>query len=155
RPTGADQLGRLIAVRGAKGGVGATVVAANLAVAIRRQTGQPTVLVDGHLFAGDVCVALDLKPTRSVIDLVRHLNALDEDMLRNSVTEHASGLAVLAAPPEYEDADAVRPDEFQHVLDALRAHFAYVVVDCAPSVDQNTLATLDLADVLVLVSTPE
>jgi pilus assembly protein CpaE len=155
RPTGADQLGRLIAVRGAKGGVGATVVATNLAVAIRRQTGQPTVLVDGHLFAGDTCVALDLKPTRSVIDLVRHLNALDEDMLRNSVTEHASGLVVLAAPPEFEDAEAIRSDEFQHLLDALRAHFAYVVVDCAASVDQNTLATLDLADVLVLVSTPE
>jgi pilus assembly protein CpaE len=152
---GADRLGRLIAVRGAKGGVGTTVVAANLAVAIRRQTAQPTVLVDGHLLAGDVCVALDVKPTRSSIDLVRHLNGLDDDMLRNTVTEHASGLAVLAAPPEFEDAEAIRADEFQRLLDALRAHYRYVVVDCPPSVDQNTLAALDLADVLLLVSTPE
>jgi pilus assembly protein CpaE len=155
RPTGADKVGRLIAVRGAKGGVGATVVASNLAVAIRRLTKQPTALVDGHFFGGDVPVALNLKPARSMIDLTRHLNGLDEDMLRNTLTEHPSGLLVLAAPQDFEDAEAIRPDDYQHVLDAVRTHYAYVVVDCSPAVDQNTLAALDMADVLVLVSTPE
>jgi pilus assembly protein CpaE len=155
RSNGTDKLGRLIAVRGAKGGVGTTVVATNLAVALRRQTRQPTVLVDGHLFGGDVSVALDLKPSRSLIDLVRHLNGIDDEMLRNTLAEHASGLAVLAAPPEFEDAEAIRADEFQRVLDDLCARYTYVVVDCSPTVDQITLAALDMADMLLLVSTPE
>jgi pilus assembly protein CpaE len=155
RPNDTEKPGRLIAVRGAKGGVGATVVASNLAVAIRRQTRQLTALVDGHFFGGDASIALDLKPTRSVIDLVHHLNGLDEEMLRNTLTDHPSGLAVLAAPPEFEDAEAIRADEFQRVLEAVRLHYAYAVVDCSPTVDQNTLSALDMADVLLLVSTPE
>jgi pilus assembly protein CpaE len=152
---GAQDIGRLIAVRGAKGGVGASVVATNLAIAIRRRTGQPTALVDGHFFGGDISVALDLKPARSLIDLVRQVNGLDEDMLRATLTEHPSGLAVLPAPLDFEDADAIHADEYQRVLDVLRMHYMYVIVDCSPAMDQNTLTALDMADVLLLVSTPE
>jgi pilus assembly protein CpaE len=150
-----DSLGRLIAVRGAKGGVGASVVATNLAIAIREQTKQATALVDGQFFGGDVPVALNLKPTRSLLDLARHLNGLDGDMLRATLVEHSSGLAVLAAPPDFEDAEAIRSDDYQRVLDALRTHYAYVIVDCSPAVDQNTLTALDMADLLLVVSTPE
>jgi pilus assembly protein CpaE len=145
----------LIAVRGAKGGVGASVVATNLAIAIREQTKQATALVDGQFFGGDVPVALNLKPTRSLLDLARHLNGLDGDMLRATLVEHSSGLAVLAAPPDFEDAEAIRSDDYQRVLDALRTHYAYVIVDCSPAVDQNTLTALDMADLLLVVSTPE
>jgi pilus assembly protein CpaE len=147
--------GRLIAVRGAKGGVGTSVIAANLAIAIRKLTRQPTALVDGHFYGGDVSVTLNLKADRSVIDLMRHLNDLDEDMLRSTLVEHPSGITVLAAPPEFEEAEAIRADEYQQVLDALCAHYAYVVVDCSPSVDQNSLTALDMAHVVLLVSTPE
>jgi pilus assembly protein CpaE len=69
--------------------------------------------------------------------------------------EHSSGLAVLAAPPDFEDAEAIRSDDYQRVLDALRTHYAYVIVDCSPAVDQNTLTALDMADLLLVVSTPE
>jgi pilus assembly protein CpaE len=65
---GTAATGQLIAVRGTKGGVGATAVAINVAVALKRRTKQSTVVVDGHFFGGDVPVALNLAPNRSIVD---------------------------------------------------------------------------------------
>ncbi len=121
RPAQTQKAGHLVAVRGTKGGVGATAIATNLAVSIQRGTGLPTVLVDGHLFGADVPAALN----------------------------------VVQAPTEFEQAESIRASDFHRVLDALRSQFAYVVVDCPPSVDQITLTTMDMADTFLLITTPE
>jgi pilus assembly protein CpaE len=155
RPASAPPSGHLIAVRGTKGGVGTTAIATSLAVAIQRRSKQPTVLVDGHFFGGDVPVALNLAPNRSLVDLTAHFDRLDDDLLEATLAQHASGVEVLAGPPEFEQAEAIRADQYQAVLEALRDRFAYVVVDCSPFLDQNSLAALDLADTLLLVTTPE
>lgn len=152
---GKVRAGQLIAVRGTKGGVGATAIAANLAFAIQRGTGLPTVLVDGHLFGADVAATLNLAPARSLIDLMPHLDRLDDDLISATLAKHASGLSVLAAPGEFEHAESIRADDFHRVLDALRAQFPYVVVDCPPSVDPNTLTVMDMADTLLVITTPE
>jgi pilus assembly protein CpaE len=80
---------------------------------------------------------------------------IDDDLIATTLADHHSGIAVLSAPPEFEQADAITADEFRQVLDALRQHYQYVVVDCAPTVDRITLATMDAADLLLLVTTPE
>jgi pilus assembly protein CpaE len=147
--------GRLIAVRGAKGGVGATVIATNLAVAIRRQSDRRVVLVDANFFGGDVPGALNLVPDGNIADLLPHLHVLDDDLLASTLVEHPSGVAVLAAPTEFERAEAIRSEEFQRVLEVLRARYDYVVLDCSPFLDHNTVAALDQADLVLLVSTPE
>jgi pilus assembly protein CpaE len=155
RPPDGVRLGRLIAVRGAKGGVGTTLLAANLAIAIKRRANASTALVDGQFFGGDVPVMLNLAATRSIADLIPHLDRLDDDMLGSTTAEHASGIAVLAAPPEFEQAETIRADEYQRVLEALRARYAYVVVDCSPVLDQNSITAMDMADTLLLIATPE
>ena len=146
---------RVIAVRGAKGGVGSSVLATNLAVAIRRLTRQRVVLVDGHFFGGDVAVMLDLVPDRSLADLIAHLQNLDDELVASSLVDHSSGLGVRAAPAELERAEAITAEELQRVLEALRTRYDFVVVDTAPFLDQNSLVVLDMADLLLLVSTPE
>jgi pilus assembly protein CpaE len=150
-PTG----GRLIAVRGAKGGVGTTAIASSLAVAIKRRGKEATALVDGHFLGGDVSVALNVAPNRSLVDLLPHLDRLDDDMLYTTMVEHATGVGVLAAPPEFEQAESITAAEYRRVLDAVRARYAYVVVDCSPFLDQNSIAALDMADTILLVTTPE
>jgi pilus assembly protein CpaE len=154
-PSDGAQRGQLIAVRGAKGGVGATLIATNLALAIKRRAGESMALVDGHFFGGDVSVMLDVAPTRTIADLIPHLDRLDDDLIASTMREHASGVAVLAAPNEFEQAESIRPDDFQRVLDALRTRYAYVVVDCSPFLDQNSIAVLDMADTVLLVATPD
>jgi len=147
--------GQLIAVRGSKGGVGTTAVATNLAVALHRQTKQPVALVDGDFFAGDVLAALNLESNRSVMDLISNAAHFDDDLLNTTFVTHSSGIDVLAAPSDFEQVERVKADAYQHMLEELRNHYAYVVVDCATGLDANTLAAVDVADVLLLVTTPE
>jgi pilus assembly protein CpaE len=147
--------GLLLAVRGTKGGVGTTAVATNLAIALHRQTKQPTVLVDGNFFAGDVPAALNLTTNRSVMDLLSNLSRLDDDVLTTTLAQHSSGIHVLAAPTEFEQVETIKADAYQRILEELRNRYAYVVVDCSVFMDESTLAALDLADLLLLVATPE
>ncbi len=152
---GGKNRGHVVTVRGAKGGVGATVIAANLAVAMARSSKRRVVLVDANFFGADAGVALNLAPEQSVADLAARVQALDDEVIEATLAHHPSGVALLAAPPELERADAVAPEELQQILDALRERFEYVVVDTSPFLDQNSLVTLDMADVLLLVCTPE
>jgi pilus assembly protein CpaE len=153
--TSAAQGGRLIVVRGAKGGVGGTVVATNLAVAIRRLTGERVALVDAHPFGGDIALALNLVPARTLADLIPHLNSLDDDLLASAMTPHQSGVNVLAAPFDPEHGDMISAEQFYKVLEGVRARHDYVIVDSGPSVDPNSITALDMAELLLLVSSPE
>ena len=147
--------GRLIDVRGSKGGVGTTTTAVNLAIALHRETEKSVALVDGHLFSGDTSAALNITHNRSISDLVAHLAHLDDDLVATTLADHRSGIAVLSAPSEFEQADTITADDFRQILDALRKRYQYVVVDSAAAVDQITLATMDAADLLLLLTTPE
>jgi pilus assembly protein CpaE len=147
--------GQLIAVRGSKGGVGTTAIAANLAVSLQRQTRQSVALIDGDLFAGDVLAALNLSANRSLMDLLSNAARFDDELLAKTFVTHSSGIDVLAAPSDFEQAERVKADVYQHMLEELRNHYAFIVVDCATGLDSTTLAAIDVADILLLVSTPE
>ena len=147
--------GRLIAVRGTKGGVGTTAIATSLAVAVHRQTKQPTVLVDGYFYGGDVPVALNITPHRSILDLLPQLDRLDDDIFDTTLARHSSGVDVLAAPSDFEHVESIKAEPYQQVLEALRTRYAFVIVDCSPFLDQTTIAALDQADTVLLVTTPD
>lgn len=150
-----EEGGHLIAVRGAKGGVGATVIAANLAIALKRASGQRVVLVDGNLFGGDATLALDVLTNRSLTDLIPQLHALNQEFIDATVVTHSSGIDVLAAPLELERAESITPEQFQRVLEAMCTQYDFVIVDTSPFLDQNSLVVLDMASVILLVCTPE
>jgi pilus assembly protein CpaE len=147
--------GQLIAVRGSKGGVGTTSIAVNLAVALHRQANQPVALVDGDLFAGDVLAALNLASNRSVMDLLSNASRFDDELLTKTFVTHSSGIDVLAPPSDFEQVERIKAEIYQHTLEELRNHYAFVVVDCPTGLDANTLAAIDAADVVLLVTTPE
>jgi pilus assembly protein CpaE len=124
-------------------------------MALHRQTKQSVALVDGDMFAGDVLAALNLSSNRSILDLLSNIGRFDDDLLTTTFVTHSSGVDVLAAPPDFEQVERVKADTYQHTLEEVRNHYAYVVVDCATGLDANTLAAIDVADVLLLVTTPE
>jgi pilus assembly protein CpaE len=124
-------------------------------MALHRQTKQPTALVDADFFAGDVLAALNLSSTRTIMDLLSNTDRFDDDLLDTTFVTHSSGVEVLAAPFEFEHVDRIKSDVYHHLLEELRNHYAYVVVDCAATIDPNTLAALDVADLFLLVTTPE
>jgi pilus assembly protein CpaE len=147
--------GKLIAVFSPKGGSGCTMIAVNLAIAIRQVSKEAVALVDASLQFGDIAVMLNLQPTHSIADLVPQIDDMDENMLETVLTSHTSGIKVLLAPPRPEMADLVVADHLQRVLDELRRHYDYVVVDTWTSLHDTVLIILDNADLIVLPTTPD
>jgi len=146
--------GKILAVYSAKGGVGCTMLATNLAVGLDTAE-TPTVLVDAALQFGDVAVSLNLQVKNSFVDLASRAEELDADIVEEVLLQHECGLRVLAAPPRPEMAEEVQMGQVRKVLEHLKQQFAYVIVDTGSTMDDITLTILDLADLLIAVSTPE
>jgi pilus assembly protein CpaE len=140
----------LIGVVGAKGGVGATVTASQLAAALQC-SGRVTCLVDLHLRQGDVALHYDLNPAYTLADIAKCSGGFDESYLQSIVETHASGVSILAAPTRAEDAELVQPAHVERSLTLLQAHYDCVVIDLPPLWDDVGLRALDLVNELLLV----
>ena len=141
--------GRMVAVFSSKGGCGTSFIATNLAAA----TASKTVLVDLNLQAGDLPLFLGLEAKYSIADVVEKRQRLDETLINSLVTPHSTNLSLLAAPREADHADEIEPQHIFEVLQKLREHYDYVVLDPQHTFDSITLAALDQSDEIVLVVT--
>ncbi|HEV8186676.1 MAG TPA: AAA family ATPase [Pyrinomonadaceae bacterium] len=141
--------GRMVAVFSSKGGCGTSFIATNLAAA----TASKTVLVDLNLQAGDLPLFLGLDAKYSIADMCEKRSRLDETLINSLVTPHSTHLNLLAAPHEADSADEIEPQHIFEVLEKLRDHYDYVVLDPQHTFDSITLAALDQSDEIVLVLT--
>lgn len=148
--------GEVITVFSPKGGVGCTVVATHLAIALTGIEKSRVALVDFDLQFGDVAVHLNLSSNHGVHELMRSLDDLDGALLNDVMVLHApSGVRVLLPPATFEQVEEIGTDAMMAVVKALRKHYDYVVVDTWHSLEDSTLALTDLSDVLLIVTTPE
>lgn len=147
--------GRLVTVFSAKGGCGKTTIATNLAAMIASHEIGRVALVDLDLAFGDVAISLQLFPSHTIGDAVMMSESLDTEGLDKLLTQHSSGVDVLAAPVSPEIKESISPILLGRVLDLLKQNYDYVIVDSAPSFDEQVLAALDRTDLLVLLATPD
>lgn len=153
-PSEAGPLRRIIAVYSPKGGVGRSVIACNLAVALKKLTDARVLLVDADLQSGDAHVLLNMN-TPNTIDDLREAGSLDAEFIRGAVATHDSGVELLRAPIALESAELFTADAMKAILIELREHFDYLVVDCDDTFSDATLTVLDMADQILLVTTLE
>jgi pilus assembly protein CpaE len=147
--------GKIVTVYSPKGGTGCTTLAVNLAIALNNEDTR-TVLVDANLQFGDVAVFLNEQGKNTILELAPRVDELESDVVEDILIKHdASGVRVLAAPQRPEQAEKVSADQFSKVLQFLQGMFAYVVVDTSPMLTDVILATIDISDVIVLVTTQE
>jgi pilus assembly protein CpaE len=145
--------GRVITIASPKGGVGKTTVSTNLAVGLTEAAPQSTVLVDLDVQFGDCASALGLTPEYSLPDVVRGPASEDTIVLKTFLTQHPSGLYAVCGSDSPAAGDTVSGDDVSRLLAALAREFRYVVVDTAPGLSPQTLAALDRAsDVVMLTS---
>jgi pilus assembly protein CpaE len=145
------QDGNIITVCGARGGLGATTLAVNLAFALTTQAGVDTALVDLDLQRGDVAAFLNLTPLNSIATLAEAKGPVDDIFLAGTLTRHPRGVFVLPAPPQVEEADTVGHDHVELALQLLRSQFRYTVVDTARTVSGPIMAAFEQSDhILVL-----
>ncbi|WP_406074920.1 CpaE family protein [Streptomyces virginiae] len=145
--------GRVVTVTGAKGGVGTTFTAVQFALAAAA-SGRRTALVDLDLQAGDVGSYLDVQFRRSVADLAG-IQDISPRVLQDAVYDDASGLALLLAPADGERGEEVDERAARHIVAALCSRYELVVVDCGTQVTGANAAAVEMADVAVLVTTPD
>jgi pilus assembly protein CpaE len=143
--------GRIITIMSAKGGSGKTVLATNLALLLNRLPDKKVCLVDADLQFGDVCLVLQLEPRFTMVNAAHELHKLDAELLDSLLTEHPSGLKVLAAPLEPAFADDITTAGFMQMLDVLTEGFDYVLVDTASMLDELILSLVEKSDDILMV----
>ncbi|MEU2287948.1 AAA family ATPase [Streptomyces sp. NPDC013178] len=145
--------GTVVTVSGAKGGVGATLTAVQLALAAQA-SGRPTALVDMDLQAGDIASYLDVQFRRSVVDLAA-IADISPRILAEAVFRHDTGVALLLAPGEGERGEEVTDRAARQIVSALRSRYEVVVVDCGAQLGGAGAAAVEMADTALLVTTPD
>lgn len=145
--------GRVVTVAGAKGGVGTTFTAVQFALAAAA-SGRRTALVDMDLQAGDVGSYLDVQFRRSIADLAG-IQDISPRVLQDAVYDDRTGLALLLAPADGERGEEVDERAARHIVGALRSRYELVVIDCGTQVTGANAAAVEMADVAVLVTTPD
>ena len=150
----AQVYGEQVVFYGGKGGVGTSVLATNLACVLAQETGARVALVDFDLQFGDVGVLLNLPQTQSISDLVDAIDIVDQDFIGDVMSTGPAGVRVLPAATSPELADLVTAEHVQKILGLLRTMFDFVVVDTSSHLGDITLAALDTASSVILVTAP-
>jgi len=141
---------RVYAVIGAKGGVGATTIAVNLAAALARVLND-ALLVDLNFAAGDAAVFLGVEPRFTIAEALENTHRLDEAFLRSLVVRSRAGLDLLGSSPRIAPG-SIDPARMRALLDFVTRYYHAVVLD-VPRMDSQILDSLEQAThVLVVVN---
>lgn len=149
--TATPRRSKVIVVVSPKGGAGKTAVSSNLSVALAQRHPGRVVAVDLDVQFGDLGLALSLSPERTLAQLARS-SQIDATTLKLHLTPTTDGLFVLAGANDPVDADSIGHAHVSQVLPMLAENFDFVVVDTAAGLDELTLAALECATDLLLVS---
>jgi pilus assembly protein CpaE len=143
---------QLIAVLGAKGGVGATTVAVNLAEAVARTSGN-ALLIDLHLGVGDSAVFLGVEPRFTVIEALENTHRLDAAFLRGLLVHTKSGLELLGSTPRVVQG-TVDPQRVRTLLEFALTFSTCTILDL-PRQDLGLLESLDATTSIFVVVNQE
>ena len=147
------QIGRVIAVVGAKGGVGTSLVAALLAREMARRA--PTCLIDLDLRNGDLAAYCGVRPRRSVVDLADVGESIGRRELDEASFPVRGGIMLLSAPRFGEAGEVMGEPQIRRIIQATRYQYAFIVLDCGSRLDDVQAAALDFADEILVVATPD
>jgi len=144
--------GDVFIVYSGKGGVGKSLLAANLAVALARETDARVGLVDLDLQFGDIGVMLNLDYSRSITDIVDAREHLDREALDDVLAVGPAGIRVLLAPISPELADLVTPEHIRNLFTELRKMCDFIVVDASSHLGEITLQVMEIATRILVVT---
>ena len=152
---GADPVGRTVAVVGAKGGVGSSTVAHNLAWAIAKDLSTSTVIVDLDIAFGTAGLDFNQDPPQGVAEAIFAPDRLDTNIVDRLLSKCSDNLSLLAAPAVLDRTMDLTETAIDGVLDILRTSVPCVVVDVPHVWTAWARRTLTSADEIVVVAAPE
>ncbi len=147
-----NRLGRLVAVIGARGGVGATTIATNCAWSIANHRRRRVALVDLDPYFGSVALALDLEPNRALREALQEPDRIDSLFVERATIKHSETLHVLAAEENLDEPIIPDASANSKLIDELRHKFHFVILDLPRFADPHAHAILGEATNVVLVT---
>jgi pilus assembly protein CpaE len=151
----AEAIGKLVAVVGAKGGVGASTIAHNVAWSISRHLEYQTVIVDLDLPFGTAGLDFNQDPPQGVADAVFSPERLDMAFVDRLLSKCSDTLSILAAPATVERLYDLPEQAFDATLDILRSTTPCSILDIPHQWSGWTRRVLIAADEVVIVATPD
>ena len=152
---GAEPLGRTIAVMGAKGGVGSSTVAHNLAWGIARTVQVQTVIVDLDIAFGTAGLDFNQDPPQGISEAIFAPDRLDANLIDRLLSKCSDHLSLLAAPAVLDRTTDLAETAVDGILDILRLSVPAIVLDI-PHVWTAWARKLAVsADEVVIVATPD
>jgi pilus assembly protein CpaE len=145
--------GTIITVFGAKGGIGKTTIASNLAVALATEAHQTVALVDMDTRFGDVAITMDIPVERSIADLARNLDNVDRNSLGDYLVQHSSGVRILPAPTRPSDWRNLTAAHIRDVVDILAQTHDFVILDTPGAFNEIVAAAIEVGTMILLVTT--
>ena len=148
-------VGRMVAVIGAKGGVGASMLAHNLAYALSDRLEANTVLVDLDLPFGAAGLNFNQDPLQGVAQALADPERLDAVLLERMMVRCTDRLSLFAAPGALDDDYDIGAPAYAEVTQKVRAAAPFVVLDLPHLWSGWVRQSLMTADEAVVVATPD
>jgi pilus assembly protein CpaE len=152
---GASKLGRSFAFIGAKGGVGSSTIAHNVASTIARAYGRDVILADLDLPFGSASLGFNLDPTKGIAEALDDTSRLDDALLERLLTKCEDRLSVLTAPATLLQCYDMEESSFEPVIDLAQSNVPFVVLDVPHVWTSWVKKTLLAADEVVIIAVPD
>jgi pilus assembly protein CpaE len=151
----AKPVGRILAVIGAKGGVGASTIAHNVAWSIARDINLDSVVTDLDLAFGTAGLDYNQDPPQGIADAVFSPERIDTNFVDRLMSKCSENLSLLAAPATLERVYDFGAEAFDAIFDSLRATVPCIVLDVPHQWTGWTQRTLLAADDILIVAAPD
>jgi len=148
-------MGAVIGIFSAKGGVGKTLLATNLAASFALGHQVRTALIDLNPGTGTADLLLDLDPARSLADLQNVIEELTPQHLRLAVTPYLPGMDLLACPPHTSWDKSLKNNDLTSLLNAFRKEYGMVLLDVPACISYYAFSALNLVDLRLVILTPD
>jgi pilus assembly protein CpaE len=155
RDAGTNKLGRSFAFIGAKGGVGSSTIAHNVASTIARTYGRDVILADLDLPFGSASFGLNLDATKGIEQVLDDTSRLDDALLERLLTKCEDHLSVLTAPAALVQCYDLEESCFEPVIDLAQSNVPFVVLDVPHIWTSWVKKTLFAADEVVITAVPD
>jgi pilus assembly protein CpaE len=153
-PVRQSRAGKVISVVGARGGVGATTVAANLGWLLANRIARRVVLVDLDVRSGALNMMLNMQSNQGLLEALQNAHRIDPVFLDHTLASHGPRLFTLTSEIGLQDDAVVSPEAVEQLVAVLQHHFHYIIFDIPLHAGPLLWQLLDKADLSLLVADP-
>lgn len=147
--------GTVVSFMGAKGGMGTTSIALNVASALAKDSRNRVLLMDFALFIGEVGVYLDMATPYTLGEYVRDIGRLTDDWIDERIPRHRTGFFVLSQPPEVNEIAAIEAHQIVAAVAASKRFFTHIILDAGAGISEASLGGINTSDMGIIITTQE